>query len=253
MSIKSIDKFDNIPSYEYFSYFNHKLFDSPILTQEEKLIRKSELDNELTEDSKSNDLYQNINNNINIEDKFIPLNLLELSPTKDPLTTDEDKSPIKDCIKPELHKYILPKSLFDSGKNKAKANDIHQSENTDEINNEILCDEKDSPIMKHLDLFSQPYVPKNKILQSLLINNNALMENKTKTRKKKEKKKKKNNFVKREGDWICYKCKNLNFAFRNVCNKCKLPKEESEKLLFDIGNELMKLADLSIYNKSNVI
>ena len=79
------------------------------------------------------------------------------------------------------------------------------------------------------------------------------MENKTKTRKKKEKKKKKNNFVKREGDWICYKCKNLNFAFRNVCNKCKLPKEESEKFLFDIGNELMKLADLSIYNKSNVI
>jgi hypothetical protein len=78
---------------------------------------------------------------------------------------------------------------------------------------------------------------------------NALMENKTKTRKKKEKKKKKNNFVKREGDWICYKCKNLNFAFRNVCNKCKLPKEESEKLLFDIGNELMKLADLSIGNK----
>ena len=90
-----------------------------------------------------------------------------------------------------------------------------------------------------------------KVIQSLLINANGFSENKIK--KKKEKKKKRINFVKREGDWICYKCKNLNFAFRSMCNKCKLPKEESEKYLFDIGNELMKLADLSIYNKSNVI
>ena len=243
MSIKSIEKFDDILTHDYFSYFNHKLFDSPTLSPEEKLIRKSELNNESIEEPSSNDLFQNINN-INIEDKFIPLNLLELSPTKDPLSTNEEKSPNKDNIKPELHKYILPKSLFDSSKNK--------DENKNEINgikDEMTSDENNNPIIKHLDFCSQPFVPKDKIIESLLISANAFNENKT--RKKKEKKKKRINFVKREGDWICYKCKNLNFAFRSICNKCKLPKEESEKYLFDIGNELMKLADLSIYNKSN--
>ena len=249
MSIKSIDKCDKIPINDYFSYFNHKLYDSPILSQDEKIIRKSELNNELTEEPLTNDLFQNINNS-NIEDKFIPLNLLELSPTKDPLSTEEEKSPIKDNIKPELHKYILPKSLFDSSKNKDSK--INKDENKNDINSikdEMTSDENNNPIIKHLDFCSQPFVPKDKIIESLLISANAFNENKT--RKKKEKKKKRINFVKREGDWICYKCKNLNFAFRNLCNKCKLPKEESEKYLFDIGNELMKLADLSIYNKSN--
>ena len=248
MSIKSIEKFDDMLTHDYFPYFNHKLFDSPTLSPEEKLIRKSELNNDSIEEESSNDLFQNINN-INIEDKFIPLNLLELSPTKDPLSTNEEKSPNKDNIKPELHKYILPKSLFDSGKN--DESNMNHDEFKSEINNEILSDENNKTIIKHLDFCSQPFIPKDKIIQSLLINANGFSENKIK--KKKEKKKKRINFVKREGDWICYKCKNLNFAFRSICNKCKLPKEESEKYLFDIGNELMKLADLSIYNKSNVI
>ena len=34
-------------------------------------------------------------------------------------------------------------------------------------------------------------------------------------------------FVEREGDWICAKCKNLNFSFRTFCNRCKISKEES--------------------------
>jgi hypothetical protein len=37
---------------------------------------------------------------------------------------------------------------------------------------------------------------------------------------------KKNNFVERQGDWICVRCKNLNFSFRVVCNRCKIPKNE---------------------------
>lgn len=36
-------------------------------------------------------------------------------------------------------------------------------------------------------------------------------------------------FAEREGDWICPECKNLNFAFRLYCNRCKHPKENSDK------------------------
>ncbi|MCQ2818099.1 MAG: zinc finger Ran-binding domain-containing protein [archaeon] len=41
-----------------------------------------------------------------------------------------------------------------------------------------------------------------------------------------EDKKKKKPFIEREGDWICSRCKNLNFAFRTCCNRCRYPKEE---------------------------
>ena len=40
-----------------------------------------------------------------------------------------------------------------------------------------------------------------------------------------EKRSKKRNFVEREGDWACYFCKNLNFAFRKKCNICGASKE----------------------------
>ena len=35
---------------------------------------------------------------------------------------------------------------------------------------------------------------------------------------------KKKPFDKRKGDWNCPKCNNLNFSFRTVCNRCKIPK-----------------------------
>jgi len=41
---------------------------------------------------------------------------------------------------------------------------------------------------------------------------------------------KKSHFVERQGDWICMRCKNLNFSFRIVCNRCKISKVESEML-----------------------
>jgi hypothetical protein len=45
-------------------------------------------------------------------------------------------------------------------------------------------------------------------------------------------KKKSRPFTERAGDWICSNCKNLNFAFRVVCNRCHLSKSESEKIIF---------------------
>lgn len=40
---------------------------------------------------------------------------------------------------------------------------------------------------------------------------------------KKNKNKKKENT--REGDWICLECQNLNFSFRNTCNKCSYERQ----------------------------
>ena len=49
--------------------------------------------------------------------------------------------------------------------------------------------------------------------------------------KKNEEKKKKKPFVEREGDWICFNCDNLNFAFRTQCNRCHLAKSENPKMI----------------------
>ena len=38
-------------------------------------------------------------------------------------------------------------------------------------------------------------------------------------------------FMERPGDWICYYCQNLNFTFRNNCNRCHVPRIESQRLI----------------------
>lgn len=45
-------------------------------------------------------------------------------------------------------------------------------------------------------------------------------------------------FSERIGDWTCFHCNNLNFAFRTVCNRCQLSKEESDAFLmkFQMNN-----------------
>ena len=49
--------------------------------------------------------------------------------------------------------------------------------------------------------------------------NNKSFYNKFQTKKMKT-------FAERSGDWICNSCKNLNFAFRIVCNRCQKPKPD---------------------------
>ena len=60
-------------------------------------------------------------------------------------------------------------------------------------------------------------------------NNNDIKINKNKlVNMNKNKQKNKKYFEVRDGDWVCSKCKNLNFSFRNKCNRCSLPKELSQ-------------------------
>ncbi len=51
--------------------------------------------------------------------------------------------------------------------------------------------------------------------------------------------KKKKPFVERLGDWVCIKCKNLNFSFRVVCNRCQLQKIENNKMFEHYMRNLM--------------
>ena len=62
---------------------------------------------------------------------------------------------------------------------------------------------------------------KNNLTSSVILNND---------------KKSQKYFSERIGDWICFYCKNLNFAFRKVCNRCQIPKETSESLLQQFNN-----------------
>lgn len=57
--------------------------------------------------------------------------------------------------------------------------------------------------------------------------------------------KKKKPFSERVGDWVCIKCKNLNFSFRILCNRCQLPKTESEKLFDNYMGNLMNYFKLN--------
>ena len=52
-------------------------------------------------------------------------------------------------------------------------------------------------------------------------------------------------FIGRSGDWICGNCRNLNFAFRMMCNRCNLSKCESQKIIFEqIENQNTILSNL---------
>ena len=76
--------------------------------------------------------------------------------------------------------------------------------------------------------------------------NNNNLKNKFENNKKsiqnsKKDGKSKKHFEVRVGDWTCCKCANLNFSFRNKCNRCGIPKELSEKIHGEFLNqEMMK-------------
>lgn len=262
--------------FKYFPFFNHKLYDNPTNIQEEEYSNNSDSESQNLEDSSTNISHDSIYS-IDNEEKFIPLNLLELSPNKassisstiecptpiklfdsnEEKVKNEDKSPKKE-IQSELQKFKLPKSLFC----------INKTEKNKKEKKEFQQCSKSSFIDLKLDLNSKPYEPKYNCFPFVICYNASYFGYKEKNKfgqiplnypnyyqnqkKNMEKKKKKKvEFVEREGDWYCYRCKNINFSFRNKCNKCQLSKDESEKEFKQVGEALLKLADTSIYEKKS--
>lgn len=270
----SIKNSANVNYFTYFPYFNHQLYENPydIQEEEEYLVKNENIQSsEASSTNTSRDSIDIIDN----EEQFIPLNLLELSPikTKTTFVTKENNLQItkqifdsidgkeknvkigeeKKKIQPELLKYKLPKSLFYSKKNEK---DEKEGKNTPkyEIPSFILSEK--------INKFNQPLAPKYNIYPFITYNSVDFGKNVNqigrpnlcgstfqKVNIDKKKKKKKQDFVEREGDWCCYRCKNINFSFRDKCNKCQLSKGESEKKYIEVGEALLKLANISNCDK----
>ena len=149
----------------YFPYFNHTLFieEAEFSKEDDSQIDNSEL--QMSEESSTNTSHLSIDSS-DEKEKLIPLNLLDISPVKNPSNTDEELvlTPVNllelftkeekkgnQKIKPELQKYILPKSLFDNIKTKKK-----------EVSDDL--DEK--------KLNAKPFIPSKYKNQSSLMNGN---------------------------------------------------------------------------------
>ena len=236
----------------YFPYFNHTLFmaqaEFPKEDDSEIEIKETPLS-----DESSTSISQESVNSLEDEEKLIPLNLLDLSPVKDSNERDfnfdinpkdlfdkseKEEKKQNEIIKPELQKFILPKELFKSAKSKN--------------NNEL--DDLDEKMLK-----AKPFIPtKYKMQKIFLVNYPADFLNSQNNQFNKfnhyiqyelAKKKTKRKFMERKGDWRCSKCNNINFSFRNQCNKCKISKEDSQKFFLELNDKMTKSDNTSINNK----
>jgi len=64
---------------------------------------------------------------------------------------------------------------------------------------------------------------------------------------------KKKKLTERVGDWVCIKCKNLNFSFRIICNRCELPKTENDLLYEKYCNNMMNMNKIhELFNRQNL-
>ena len=87
----------------------------------------------------------------------------------------------------------------------------------------------------------------NKNNTNIQIKQNIMNNNNEKNKHKKSKP-----FVGRNGDWICRICRNLNFAFRIICNRCHISKIESEKIIF-VQYEKQNMFFSNLYQKQKTI
>ena len=82
-----------------------------------------------------------------------------------------------------------------------------------------------------LNLNSKPFIPAKfrKNVQNIQFQNDI----KTNPKKNNGNKFDNNNYEVGNNDWFCSRCKNLNFAFSNICNQCRFPRELSNPSEFN--------------------
>ena len=129
-------------------------------------------------------------------------------------------------------------------KNQSENQNQNNNENQIENQNEQFNNQIQTPLsLLKVNKFDYTKMKFNiPILNNM--NNNINLNNINNQNKEKPKK----HFEIRAGDWTCYDCNNLNFAFRIKCNRCGLPKEVSLQK-FKMG--LIK--NLNIQSNSNIM
>lgn len=163
-----------------------------------------------------------IDNNINLnKDNDNQKDKVSISSNLTSLHTIESKQ--EDKLYNELNKYL-------------------NSDLIDEIDDNSISkfyNKKEEKININFDLNCPEFIPsKYKCLnQNCLLNDN--IQGKTK-------------FVVRKGDWKCFICGNINFAFRKKCNKCKARKDFIEKNMNN-ENENKYIKKFSPINNCNNI
>ena len=138
---------------------------------------------------------------------------------------------IKNSVEKKSKNYIEKKIYYNNYKNNyyyyiPYKNNLLNGISDNELNNNKNCLNKNNTNIQ--------------IKQNLMNNNNNenIKHKKTKP------------FIGRNGDWVCGICRNLNFAFRVMCNRCHLSKSESEKIIF-VQFEKQNLIFSNLYQNQN--
>ena len=143
---------------------------------------------------------------------------------------EENKSPKKNLSNNDFCNYFFKqKNVFNNLSNE----DVYKESN--EKCKKLLINSVNSEYNSN-ENSSKSTSPKNNQIDMEIDNNKACSA---------DSKKKKKPFVERVGDWVCIKCKNLNFSFRLVCNRCQLAKTESEKLFEQYMKNLMNYVKIN--------
>ena len=209
-----------------FLYISTPKFDLDTLNQEEEPDNTSSFSN-----SPKNNFIENVNQNVSSSEKkkdefFLTSELLlrldQCSPVKpfNNLYKDKKDEPFKIETNYLLEFYHDKKNeenncfTYLNFKNNNFIRKINFSEkensNSNLVNNAVNVTKK----------FNEMCLNRED-MQNFVLKNSNVKKNKIKKRKI--------NFLERDGDWKCFKCKNINFAFRKTCNRCNFMKEESIK------------------------
>ena len=209
-----------------FLYISTPKFDLDTLNQEEETDNTSSFSN-----SPKNNFIENVNQNVSSSEKkkdefFLTSELLlrldQCSPVKpfNNLYKDKKDEPFQIETNYLLEFYHDKKNeenncfTYLNFKNNNFIRKINFSEkensNSNLVNNAVNVTKK----------FNEMCLNRED-MQNFVLKNSNVKKNKIKKRKI--------NFLERDGDWKCFKCKNINFAFRKTCNRCNFLKEESIK------------------------
>lgn len=117
-------------------------------------------------------------------------------------------------------------NYFDNNNDEKKINYNNDEERMNNPNNNQNNNQPGSP--KHTDIKNKSTI--KKFDQNKIRNERSTFFSIENSDSNFRKKTNNNNHLKvRYGDWICPNCENLNFAFRNKCNRCGLSKENLEQ------------------------